>query len=138
MTESEKNYIIQERQKGRSCAELAGALGLSVNTVKSFCRRNRVPVTGDETGRKTADTSSACCFCGALIEQLPHRKIRRFCSDACRLNWWHAHRDMEKKAEERRCLHCGKVFRSAGERKYCCRACYFEARYGRKKEDGQR
>ena len=40
MTNAERDYIIRYRQSGKSCAEIARILGLSANTVKSFCQRN--------------------------------------------------------------------------------------------------
>ena len=68
--------------------------------------------------------------CGEKMELQPHRKPKRFCSDACRLRWWHAHRDMEKNAADRRCFSCGRVFRSSRDQKYCSHACYIKARFG--------
>lgn len=48
MTVAEKNYIIRYRQVGKSCTEIARALGLSVNTVKSFCQRNEIAPIGKQ------------------------------------------------------------------------------------------
>lgn len=128
MTVAEKNYIIRYRQMGKSCTEIARALGLSVNTVKSFCQRSGIAPIGQATGTSPAETLCLCC--GEKIKFQPHRKPKRFCSDACRLHWWHAHRDMEKSAVDRRCLSCGRAFRSSREQKYCSHACYIEARFG--------
>lgn len=128
MTVAEKNYIIRYRQMGKSCTEIARALGLSVNTVKSFCQRNGIAPIGQATGTSPAETLCLCC--GEKIKLQPHRKPKRFCSDACRLRWWHAHRDMGKSAVDRRCLSCGRAFRSSREQKYCSHACYIEARLG--------
>ena len=128
MTVAEKNYIIRYRQVGKSCTEIARALGLSVNTVKSFCQRNEIAPIEQATGTSPGETLCLCC--GEKIKFQPHRKPKRFCSDACRLRWWHAHRDMEKSAVDRRCLSCGRAFRSSREQKYCSHACYIEARFG--------
>ena len=128
MTNAERDYIIRYRQSGKSCAEIARVLGLSANTVKSFCQRNRIaPSTQAEL---SALSETVCLCCGEKIEILPHRKTKRFCSDACRLHWWHTHRDMEKNAIDRRCFFCGRVFRSSREQKYCSHACYVKARFG--------
>ena len=126
VTNAEKNYIIRYRKAGHGCAEIARTLGLSANTVKSYCRRNNIiPDT------PSSDTDEPICpQCGATLIRLPHRKAKRFCSDACRLAWWHAHRDLARNALERRCSHCGMVFHSVREQKYCSRPCYFAARYG--------
>ena len=128
MTVAEKNYIIRYRQMGKSCTEIARALVLSVNTVKSFCQRSGIAPIGQATG--TSPEETLCLCCGEKIKLQPHRKPKRFCSDACRLRWWHAHRDMEKSAVDRRCLSCGRAFRSSREQKYCSHACYIEARFG--------
>lgn len=40
MTNEEKDQIIQMRKNGVSCTKIGRALGLSENTVKTFCRRN--------------------------------------------------------------------------------------------------
>ena len=99
MTNAERDYIIRYRESGKSCAEIARILGLSANTVKSFCQRNSiVPITPNTRVELPALSEAVCLCCGEKIEILPHRKTKRFCSDACRLHWWHTHRDMEKNA----------------------------------------
>ncbi len=37
MTNGEKVQIVQMRKRGLGCAEIALSLGMSVNTVKSYC-----------------------------------------------------------------------------------------------------
>ena len=128
MTDAERDYIICYRQSGKSCAEIAQVLGLSANTVKSFCHRNRIAPGVQPALTHSMDT--VCLCCGEKMERQSHRKPKRFCSDTCRLRWWHAHRDMEKNAADRRCLSCGRVFRSSREQKYCSHACYINARFG--------
>ena len=98
MTNVERDYIIRYRQAGKSCAEIARILGLSANTVKSFCQRNNiVPIMPNTQASLPTLSETVCLCCGEKVTQQPHRKPKRFCSDACRLRWWHAHRDMEKK-----------------------------------------
>lgn len=128
VTNAEKNYIIQHRQAGKSCNEIARELGLSANTVKSFCRRNNIAPVEQAASIKTAE--GTCDQCGAKVARQAHRKAKRFCSDACRLSWWHAHRELAGNAAERRCSYCGIIFHSVREQKYCSRTCYFSARYG--------
>ncbi len=43
MTVAEKNYIIRYRQMGKSCTEIARALGLSANTVKESVENSLIP-----------------------------------------------------------------------------------------------
>lgn len=61
MTVAEKNYIIRYRQMGKSCTEIARALGLSANTVKSFCQRSGIAPIGQATGTSPAETLCLCC-----------------------------------------------------------------------------
>lgn len=42
MTESQKAKIIKLRADGNGCRAIASKLGMSVNTVKSFCKRNNI------------------------------------------------------------------------------------------------
>ena len=42
MTEEQKTKIQQLRQRGMGYIRIAQALGISENTIKSFCRRNRL------------------------------------------------------------------------------------------------
>ena len=100
MTNAERDYIIRYRQSGKSCAEIARVLGLSANTEKSFCQRNRI--APNTQAKLPALSETVCLCCGEKVELQPHRKPKRFCSDACRLRWWHAHRDREKNAVDRR------------------------------------
>ena len=42
MTDLEQRKIIVLRSEGKSYNAIAGEMNLSVNTVKTFCRRNRL------------------------------------------------------------------------------------------------
>lgn len=101
-------------------------LGISDNTVRSFCRRNGL---GD-----AAKNTVACKHCGKLIKIIPKQKPRKFCSDACRTAWWNSHPDcVDRKAVYAyTCSHCGKPFTAYGnkERKYCSHGCYIADRFG--------
>ena len=126
MTNGEKILIAQQRRQGLGYTEIAQKLGMSVNTVKSFCRRNGIkPIC------KSAGTGKDTCRqCGSTLEHTPGRKKKQFCSDACRLQWWHAHRDMSKTARGAKCAACGQEFITDRTQKYCSHACYISARFG--------
>jgi endogenous inhibitor of DNA gyrase (YacG/DUF329 family) len=121
MTIPEKNKILALRRQGLTYRQIGLELGLSMNTVKSFCRR--------EEAKK-----AVCKNCGKALIQRHGQKPRTFCDDYCRENWWGRHRDqMERKAfYPIECAHCGKRFDSYGNkyRKYCCHRCYIEERFG--------
>jgi len=118
-----RQSIEQMRSSGVSYTSIAAALGLSTNTVKSFCRRN------NPAGKGVADT---CDCCGRVLTHTPGAKHKRFCSDKCRLTWWNAHPEAvnRKAVYHITCSHCGLGFDSYGnaKRKYCSRNCFGLAR----------
>lgn len=120
MTTEEKMKILQMRSKDISIREIASVLNLSVNTVKSFCSRNK--------------SSQLCLCCGTSIIQPPRTRLKKFCSDKCRMKWWnsHAHEVNRKAMYEFSCACCGQYFQAYGNkhRKYCSRACYIKSRFG--------
>jgi hypothetical protein len=121
MNENEKACIRALRKKGLTYAETAAELGLSVNTVKSYCRRN-------------GEKKKLCRNCGYPLTQISGHKPKTFCSDQCRSLWWKGHRDqMRRRTGERViCAGCGQPFDSYGHenRKYCCHPCYIRHRFG--------
>jgi len=126
MTSTQRDHLRGLRQAGKSYGQIAEALALSENTVKSFCRREgilAVPESGD-----------LCPRCGKPMAPTTRGTRRRFCSDTCRYAWNFAHRVLgEKNAVSKRCACCGKSFFSypSSGRKYCSRACYMRDRYGK-------
>ncbi len=123
MTDLETRQIEDLRKQGNGYKKIAQLTGLSINTVKSFCRRIG-----------TSD-SSQCMQCGKEIIQVRGRKEKKFCCDACRMKWWNSHQDQvrRKAVYEFTCQACGTIFTAYGNahRKYCCRACYLKGRYGK-------
>ena len=126
MTNGEKVQIVQMRKRGLGYAEIALSLGLSVNTVKSYCRRSGVK----PLEKKTAQSGDVCRQCGSVLKLTSGRKRKRFCSDACRLCWWHAHRELSPNARTAVCASCAKVFVTDRMQKYCSHACYIRTRFG--------
>ena len=126
MTNGEKMLITQQRRQGLGYTEIARKLGMSVNTVKSYCQRNGIkPV-----GKTTAPEKETCRQCGSMLQHTPGRKKKQFCSDVCRMRWWHDHREMSKTAKSANCAACGREFITDREQKYCSHACYIAARFG--------
>lgn len=111
------------RSQGYSYGKIAMALGISENTVKTYCRRNRLVKDG-------VVAVSICKQCGCPMAA---GTTRRFCSDKCRAAWWRSnHTDKAKTTYEIKCAFCGKPFVSLGNkaRKYCSHQCYIAARFG--------
>ena len=128
MTRGEKLLIAQYRAQGMGYTAIADTLGLPKNTVKSFCQRNGL---GKGSGEQNDAQEDVCRQCGEPLEQTVHRKTRKFCSDSCRLAWWHTHRDHGRNAKRRVCPACRKEFTTDRRQAYCSHACYIRARFGR-------
>ena len=129
MTKHEIEILNIMRSRDKSAADIAIALGLSVNTVRSYIRRHP-PKDAVQVG---------CRRCGKPVMQVKSRKAKYFCSDRCRNAWWNAHPEkVQRKAYYRlACRFCGKEFVSYGNknRKYCSRLCYADARRSRSVSD---
>lgn len=129
MTKQEIEMLNLMRSHDKSAADIAIALGLSVNTVRSYIHRHP-PKDAVQVG---------CRQCGKPVMQHKGRKAKYFCSDRCRNAWWNAHPEkVQRKAYYRlTCQFCGKEFVSYGNknRKYCSRLCYADARRSRSVPD---
>lgn len=120
MTNEQKAQIKYYRRKGHGYKQIAKLTGISVNTVKSYLRRNALK------------NDSVCEQCGKEIIQQKGRKHKRFCSDICRNKWWNSHLDLVKRKAnyEYICAYCKMPFTAYGnsKRKYCCYECYSNSR----------
>lgn len=135
MTDNQKKSIAEMREEGYGYTKISHALGISVNTVKSFCRRKKM--TGIAVAVFTVpimDGQHFCLCCGKEVAQTPGRKEKKFCSDRCRNKWWNSHLDrVNRKANyEFICPQCKKKFTAYGnvKRKYCSHECYIAHRFG--------
>lgn len=127
------NRIEELRLQGMGYKKIAAEMGISVNTVKSYCRYHKL------TGNRA--TGDVCLQCGEPIEQNPKYKRRKFCSDRCKSDYWNRHRNApgRKSLLKLTCVHCGKEFLSYEERRYCSHGCYIQERfYGLRSGDGNR
>ena len=152
MTQEEKRRIGEMRAAGCSYIRIAAELNISVNSIKSYCRRHSLgagmalqeahtvkdthvlPDSFDPVSQKV----TPCDQCGCPVHQVDGRKHRRFCSEPCRLAWWAAHRsEMNRKAMHHFvCEHCGMQFSRYGvaDRRFWSKSCAARAR--RRKEAG--
>lgn len=134
MTDKEKERIADYRREGYGYTEIAKRMNLSVECVRTYCKRHGLGGVS-----KTKNDASYCEECGAVIEQIPSRKHKRFCSDKCRMLWWNTHKEsVKKRANYSLCCECcGNSFISYGNknRKYCSHECYIKKRFGG--ENGQ-
>lgn len=134
MTDEQKHQIETRRIKGEGYSSIAEALGLSKDTIKSYCRRKNMGGIRAAV-HVTASLRDVCPQCGEKLVQLAGRKQARFCSSTCRQTWWNAHPDQVKRKAvySFTCAYCGKAFSAYGNshRKYCSHDCYSRARFKR-------
>ena len=125
MNKEQKASIIKMRSDGMAFSDIADHLQLSINTVKSFYRRNTKTIS-----------SEICKQCGKPIVQTKHKRQKKFCSDKCRNSSWSAHPQERKlkKAYHHTCTYCGAVFENnRSQSKYCTVRCFAYARRKEKK-----
>ena len=132
---SQKERIGHMRLRGDTFAVIADALGLSRNTVKSFCLRNIRATPHEE--KACPVNNGVCVQCGKVFVLYSGHRQRRFCSDRCRMTWWNAHRELLRSTAkvEYTCACCGKPFMGyeRQRRKYCSHGCYIAHRYNKER-----
>ncbi len=101
MTELDRAAIREYRKQGLGYKKIAMKTGVSLNTVKSFCKRKQ-------------EKTSVCLQCRRPITQTKGRKTKKFCSDKCRMAWWNKHPEIVKRNAyyEYTCQACGKEFKA--------------------------
>lgn len=131
LNNNEKQSIREMRLSGLGYKKIAQALGVSLATVQSFCRRE-----GLVAQEAVLCDEKHCLQCAKPLVQRDKVKKRKFCSKECRVAWWTAHPCAKsgntKSSRAVVCANCGKPFTAYGKdvRKYCSHECYVCARYG--------
>ncbi len=124
MTQEQKILILHYREQHMTYRQIGEKLGLSPDTVKTFCRRKRA-----QSERTEESVQAQCRNCGASVHPLPGRRERLFCSPACRTAYWRKHNLLGK--DPRYCAGCGALLTGgSASRKYCSHACYIRHRFG--------
>lgn len=135
MTDEQKLQIANLRSAGLGYKKIAERMGLSENTVKTYCRRHGL---GGNRARDDVAGMETCRYCGKKVDQKTGRKKKKFCTDKCRNEWWNSHLEqVNRKAFYRfECLTCKKEFTAYGnsKRKYCCLECYAKRSVWRNKD----
>ena len=134
MTGEQKQKIQTLRIQGNSYLQIADSLGLSINTVKSYCRINNLSNSDAFKDTGNEENKEHCKQCGKKLVSANKSKPKQFCSDKCRMAWWNAHPEAVKRKAVYKfsCHTCGMDFESYGNssRKYCSRTCFGAARRG--------
>ena len=124
MTQEQKILILHYREQHMTYRQIGEKLGLSPDTVKTFCRRKRA-----QSERTEESVQAQCRNCGAPVHPLPGRRERLFCCPACRTAYWRKHNLLGK--DPRYCAGCGALLTGgSASRKYCGHACYIRHRFG--------
>lgn len=135
MTDTQREQILSLRAEGLGYVRIAKEMGLSENTVKSFCRRSAKAEAAEKPVMAVqGDTDKCFCKqCGIEVKQTSGRKVKKFCSDQCRMKWWNAHPEQINRQTMHyyKCPCCGREFAVYGNthRKYCSHECYINARF---------
>ena len=108
------------RHAGYSYSVIADKLGLSVNTIKTHCKRHGLSSKEIDKSKLVVRAANLhyCQECGEVVIQPPKRKLKKFCSDKCRMKWWNTHQYLIKKEANYNivCRNCGKQFVSYGNK----------------------
>lgn len=89
MTDEQRQQITNLHAVGNGYKKIGKLLGLSENTVKSFCQRRKL----SRVVVKSNAEVTVCKCCGKPVPQNLGRKQKKFCSDQCRMKWWNSHLD---------------------------------------------
>ena len=127
MTPVQKSVLLSLHSQGLGYKAIASKLGISVNTVKSYCRSHSERKPVQETTAK--QESVFCKSCGKELTSTEHKKQKQFCSDKCRVKYWDSHKTGKSKYKTE-CLNCGKLFDSTHKgRLFCSHECYIQHRF---------
>ena len=134
MTDALRTRIIQLRREGLGYTAIGKELGISRDTVKSFCRRNGLAGKAMKIERSDKQPKEGFCReCEKEIHQRQGVKKKIFCCRKCREKWWHEHPGHIRKRAVYTfiCAGCGKDFTAYGNshRKYCSHECYIKSRF---------
>ena len=100
MTDRQKDRIRQMRADGCGYRKIAQKLGISENTVKSFCQRKGLGAEIIKMAVPSADGDKGICpCCGAEVRQNSGRNAKKLCLDKCHNKWWNSHLALEFRQE---------------------------------------
>ena len=145
MTDLQACQIREMRLKGEGYRSIATATGLSRDSVRNYCKTHGINGFGEAAKlnlQEQIKQGNACLLCGIVIKQPVRGRKKKFCSDACRREWWKKHPDDIEKKEaaiyKTTCIKCGLEFESYGNknRKYCSQNCYIKDRFYEEEHDG--
>lgn len=120
MTEYQIKTLMKLRAEGLTSNKIAEAIGVTPGTVRTYISRH----SSNEHSIREIKTENCCKVCGKPLIMTEGKRVKQFCSIACK-NVWHNSRREPK--EIKVCKHCGKEYRSYGNKQFCSRQCYLES-----------
>lgn len=90
MIYKEKREVDKLRLQGYGCTAISNTLVISLNSIKSYCRRSKPK---EKEILVDVINEGGCEFCGKSLVHIEGKKRKRFCYDKCRISWWNHHRD---------------------------------------------
>ncbi len=78
MTDKEQRIIKNLRADGYSMMDISLLTSVPYNTIKSYFRRHK----------EALPKYTKCLNCGMEIKVIKGHKIKRYCSDRCRISYW--------------------------------------------------
>ena len=100
MTETDKQLIFELRVKGVGYKAIAAVLGINRDQVRQFCKHFGIEGNGATVAiniRERVKGKELCANCYLTISQKGIGRIRRFCGDNCRRQWWKKNRKINVK-----------------------------------------
>ncbi len=84
-----KEQVIKLKKEGLSFKKISDQLSIPENEVRKICRKaGRSLLIGE------------CKNCKTEVKSIKGRKVRQFCSDRCRWDWWNNKHKLERKSKE--------------------------------------
>ena len=88
----EREEVRSQRLAGFECSEIAENTGLSLEQVTDYCRELGLPETGScQLQPPDGSGERRCPVCGRILVQRGNSGRRRFCSPACREEYYRQH-----------------------------------------------
>ena len=98
MTDKQREQIRKLRYEGAGYKAIATELDLSLNTVKSYCRRNLLQGAGSVAAINnlvSVEKGLVCKNCGKQLRHTEGKRKRVFCSDSCRKKHWKQKKELD-------------------------------------------
>lgn len=131
MTKAKAEKIIELRKSGLGYQAIAKEIGVSRDSVRSFCKNHNIE---PETIARDDKRYQGCCpNCHKRLQKQKSGRPRKFCSKECQVAYWNTYGKGAERATEftAKCKYCGREFSTYvnQNKKYCCHEHFVIDRY---------